>query len=67
MKAPSLSVAWSMITMPRVGYVAVYKTGGRGGDGVTDDDRTFQAGCLHQGVDLISDVCIGTGSPMLSS
>jgi hypothetical protein len=23
---------------------------------VTDDDRTFQAGCLHQAVDLISDV-----------
>jgi hypothetical protein len=25
MNAPSLSVAWSMITMPRAGYVAAYK------------------------------------------
>jgi hypothetical protein len=33
-------------------------TGGRGGDGVTDDDRRFQAGCLHQAVDLMGDVLL---------
>jgi hypothetical protein len=34
------------------------QTGGRGGDGVTDDDRTFQAGCWHPAVDLIGDVLL---------
>ena len=34
------------------------QTGGRGGHEVTDDDRRFQAGYLHQAVDLIGDVLL---------